>query len=224
VRAGSHRRSGDLATAATALVAAVVTLLAAQPPQPGVPGRTGGTPTATVVPGVATVVPAPPQSFSRPADASRPLVPASAPQLVEAPSIGLRAAVTAYSAAEVAANGGAVKPATLWTVAWWTGGGTPGTHTDNTVYLYGHTWREPAVFNRVEELEPGAVVRVTTRTGCLDYVVDGSFTVEKTKLDEHPTVTAAVPGRLVLIGCHRETGREEHTTRNIVVTAHLEDT
>ena len=52
---------------------------------------------------------------------------------------------------------------------------------------------------------------------------DGSFTVEKTKLDQHPAVTAAVPGRLVLIGCHRETGLEERTTRNIVVTARLDD-
>jgi LPXTG-site transpeptidase (sortase) family protein len=108
-------------------------------------------------------------------------------------------------------------------VAWWTGGGTPGSHADNTVYLYGHTWKEPAVFNRVKELDAGALVRLTTRTGVLDYVVDGSFTVEKTKLDQHPAVTAAVPGRLVLIGCHRETGLEERTTRNIVVTARLDD-
>lgn len=224
MRARSRRRPGDLTTAATVVVAAVVALLAAHPSQPGVPGRADGIPTATVVSGVATVAPPPPQSFSRPSDASRPFVPASAPELVEAPSIGLRAAVTPYSPAEVAANGGAVRPATLWTVAWWTGGGTPGSHSDNTVYLYGHTWKEPAVFNRVEELATGALVRVTTRTGCLDYVVDGSFTVEKSTLDEHPAVTVATPGRLVLIGCHREAGLEERTTRNIVVTAHLKGT
>jgi hypothetical protein len=206
-------------------VAAAALLLATVPLQLRVQSRAGGTPTATVVSGVATVAPAPapPGSFSRPTDESRVFVPASAPELVEVPSIGLRAAVTPYSPAEVAANGGAVRPATLWTVAWWTGCGTPGSHADNTVYLYGHTWKELAVFNRVTELKRGAVVRVTTRAGVLDYVVDGSFTVEKTKLDEHPTVTAASPGRLLLVGCHRETGREERTTRNIVVTAHLED-
>ena len=36
-----------------------------------------------------------------------------------------------------------------------------------------------------------------------------------------PTVAAAIPGRLLLLGCYRETGREETTTRNVVVIAHL---
>jgi hypothetical protein len=35
-------------------------------------------------------------------------------------------------------------------------------------------------------------------------------------------VVAAVPGRLVLLGCYRETGHEDHTTRTIVVTAQLD--
>jgi hypothetical protein len=148
-------------------------------------------------------------------------VPESAPTLVEAPSIGLRSAVTPFTPAEVAARGGAVEPSSLWEVAWWTGGGAPGSHADNTVYLYGHTWRDPAVFNRVKELERGASVFVTTRAGRLRYVVEGTFTVAKSDLVDHPDVRAARPGRLVLIGCYRETGRERYTTRNVVVTAHL---
>ncbi len=219
--AGTHRTTGRTTAAATALVAAAAALLATTPPQ--LPGRTQphGVPVATVAVPTVTAAPPPPQSLSRPAGGSRIFVPESEPTLVEAPSIGLRAAVTPFTPAEVAAHGGAVEPSTLWEVAWWTGGGAPGSHADNTVYLYGHTWKDPAVFNRVKDLEQGASVFVTTRAGRLEYVVDGSFTVTKADLDDHPAVRAACPGRLLLIGCYRETGREDHTTRNIVVTAHL---
>jgi LPXTG-site transpeptidase (sortase) family protein len=223
------RRYGRSA-AVTVLVAAAVALLGISAPQVRL---AFGLETSTSAPGperaadeltdglAAGAAPAPPQSFSRPADESRPFVPPSAPRLLEAPSIRLKADVTPYTPAEVAAHGGAIKPSTLWDVAWWTGGGTPGSHTENTVYLYGHTWKEPAVFNRVKELERGDAVYVTTRTGRLRYLVDSSFTVLKTDLTKTPTVAAAIPGRLLLLACFRATGREEQTTRNVVVIAHL---
>ena len=61
---------------------------------------------------------------------------------------------------QVEANAGAVKPSSLWQVAWWTGGGTPGSPGDNTVYLYGHTWKEPAVFTgeRMKVLHAAVVI------------------------------------------------------------------
>lgn len=204
------------------MVAAAVALLAVGPV------RLGGQPQVqretTAGPGAVRTVkvaPAPPQSFSVPAEDSGPSIPQSAPRLVEAPSIGLKAAITPYTPAQVAASGGAVNPSTLWTVAWWTGGGRPGSDADNTVYLYGHTWKEPAVFNHLKDLEPRAEVFVTTRNGRLRYVVDSSFTVLKKDLDNHPAVVAVQPGHLLLIGCYRKTGREDSTTRNVVVSAHL---
>lgn len=145
----------------------------------------------------------------------------ASPLLLQIPAIALKATITAYTPAQVAAAGGAVKPPTLFAVSWWTGGGDPGTTTRNTVYLYGHTWKEPAVFNRIKELRPGARVVVTTTAGRLVYVVDGSFTVSKPDLVTSQRVTEAVPGRLLLIGCYRATGHEAHTTANIVVSAHL---
>ena len=221
MRAGRHRATGRTAAAATALVAAAAALLATTPLERRGPAQPHGIP-PVVVPGrTAPAAPAPPQSSSQPAGGSRTFVAESPPTLVEAPSIGLRAAVTPYTPAQVAAQAGAVEPSSLWEVVWWTGGGTPGSHAGNTVYLYGHTWKEPAVFNRLKELEPGASVIVTTRTGCLEYVVVGSFTVAKAQLSAHPAVRAARAGRLLLIGCHRESGQEDHTTRNIVVVAHL---
>ena len=149
------------------------------------------------------------------------MVPESRPLVVEAPAIGLAAHVSPYTAADVRRNGGVVKPPSLWDVSWWTGGGTPGTRSPNTVYLYGHTWKEPAVFNRLKDLEVGDEVYVTTAKGRLKYIVQGLFTVSKPGLPTNKEVTAVVPGRLLLLGCYRETGREEHTTRNIVVTAQL---
>lgn len=225
-----HRRarpSGHTTAAVTVLVAAAVALLTVGPfrlgeqadgaPAGGIPAVVAG----TAGPGT----PAPPQasspSDSQPVEEGEPAIPQSEPRLVEAPSIGLRAVISPYTPAQVAANDGTVNPSSLWTVAWWTGGGKPGTDADNTVYLYGHTWKEPAVFNHLKNLEPQDDVFVTTRTGRLRYVVDGSFTVLKKDLDDHPEVVAAEPGRLLLIGCYRKTGREDSTTRNVVVTAHL---
>lgn len=149
-------------------------------------------------------------------------VPASAPLAVAAASIGLNARVTAYTQADVAAHGGAVEPPTLFAVSWWTGGGTPGTNSPNTVYLYGHTWKEPAVFNRIKELRVGARIVLTTSAGRLTYLVDRTFTVDKAALTADPEVSDAVPGRLLLIGCYRRTGHEETTSQNIVVSARLE--
>lgn len=146
---------------------------------------------------------------------------ASAPLRLEIPQIGLDVAVTPYTEEEVEAAGGAVKPPTLWTVSWWTGGGLPGTDAANTVYLYGHTWREPAVFNRIKELGPESLVHVTTVEGRLRYVVRDVLTVDKPDLPTSPEVSAAVPGRLVLIGCYRATGDEATTTANVVVVATL---
>ena len=232
MRTGRHRVPGGTRVAATAVVAAAAALLATTPlwvaeqvQRGGIPAAAATVPAASTStstsPSAVTAAPAPPQSFSLPTGEGRAYVLESAPVLLEAPTIRLRAPVTPWTAQQVADHGGAVTPSTLWEVAWWTGGGTPGSHAGNTVYLYGHTWKEPAVFNRVKELGRGDPVVLTTRTGRLEYVVEQTFTVAKADLGDHPLVRAAHPGRLLLIGCHRETGREEHTTRNVVVVAQL---
>lgn len=179
---------------------------------PGGPARTAGAKAAAVAGAVASST-----QSSHATGSARPTI----PFLLEIPAISLRAAITAYTPAEVVAEGGAVKPPTLFSVSWWTGGGNPGPAARNTVYLYGHTWKEPAVFNRVKELRVGDRVVVTTTGGRLVYVVDGSFTVSKPDLTTTARVTQATPGRLLLIGCYRATGQETHTTANIVVTTHL---
>jgi LPXTG-site transpeptidase (sortase) family protein len=203
---------------AAALAAAAVTVLLASGPA-GAP-RAGPQLRA---PGVAaTATTAAPDRTRVPEPATGPVVvPASRPVRLEVPTLGLSAAVRASTAAEVAAAGGAVHPTTLWEVVWWSEGGAPGTDADNTVYLYGHTWREPAVFNGLRRLHRGDEVRVVTAHGVLRYLVDDVFTVTKADFPTAPKVSAVVPGRLLLVGCFRQTGGEVATTRNLVVTAQL---
>lgn len=204
-----------MTAAATLLVLGGVSVVAARP-APDVPV---GSPAAAAPP--APLVTAPPRPPTTPSTglSVTPPVPMSAPVLVEAASIGLRADVAPYTNEDVAAAGGAVRPPDLWTVSWWTGGGTPGSDADNTVYLYGHTWREPAVFNGIKDLSPGDSVVVTTQTGRVTYLVERSFVVDKPELPGNPAVTEAVAGRLLLLGCYRETGDEDSTTQNVVVVA-----
>jgi hypothetical protein len=217
-------------TAATALVAAAAALLTVSPWIGSVAtsttvGAGAAAPTATVTatrraPATGTATTGATSTTSSPSDAARE-IPAGTPLELAAAAIGLRARVTPYTDDDVVAAGGAVRPPTLWTVSWWTGGGIPGTGASNTVYLYGHTWREPAVFNAVGRLEPGDAVVLTTTRGRLTYTVEEVFTVSKQGLVDDPRVTTAVAGRLLLIGCHRVTGAEEHTTANVVVSAQL---
>lgn len=211
-----HAAAAVLTAAAAALLVPVVV--------PGGQNATTGA-SATGDPPRVVSAPAAPREGVAPATGAVltavPGVPQSPPVRIDVPQIDLTASIEPYTAADVAAAGGAVRPPDLWTVSWWTGGGTPGTDADNTVYLYGHTWREPAVLNRVGELVAGDEIVVTTVEGRLTYTVEDVFTVDKPELPDNPAVTAVVPGRLLLIGCHRETGDEQTTTRNVVVQARL---
>lgn len=176
----------------------------------------------------ATGAPAPPAravsatQSSAPAAAAQ--VPSSAPRTVPdrvlAPAIGLDAEVEPYTDEMVRARDG-VDPDTTDRVAWWTGAGSPSTRADNTVYLYGHTWHRPAVFNEIGRLASGDVIIVQTDAGDVRYRVTGRFVVDKDDLAGDTRVRAAVPGRLLLIGCYRETGNERYTTENLVVQAEL---
>jgi LPXTG-site transpeptidase (sortase) family protein len=121
----------------------------------------------------------------------------------------------------VAAADGWVEPPHRDTVAWWSGGGWPADPADNTVYLYGHVSRIEAVFNRLAEAQVGDAVSVTTAAGTLTYrVTEVLPPVAKKDLPSVPEVAAAVPGRLVMIGCHRDPDQGTRpTTSNTVVIA-----
>ncbi|MDP9394537.1 MAG: class F sortase [Actinomycetota bacterium] len=143
------------------------------------------------------------------------------PYSLGADSIGLNASVEPYTDEMVRHSDGGVNPRDPYTVAWWSGGSPPSARATSTAYLYGHTWYRPAVFNRIKELQRGDRVWLTTSEGVLWYEVERTYVVPKSELPDDPRVTKAVAGRLLLIGCYRESGWERRTTENVVVQAQL---
>ena len=148
-------------------------------------------------------------------------VPLAAPTHISIPGVHIDADVEEYTDAQVKAAGGVVNPVHRDTVAWWSGGGTPGDPADNTVYLYGHVARTTAVFNPLASVQVGQTITVTTAAGTLTYAVTAILPpILKKDLPTDPDVTASVPGRLVLIGCHRDPDQGTRpTTKNTVVIA-----
>lgn len=153
------------------------------------------------------------------------VVAASAPLRLRVPDLGIDGAVSGYTQAMIDARGG-FDPATLGTIAWDTTipGGLAGTDAVNTVYLYGHSWVEPAVFNGLKDLPAGAVAAVDTARGTLCYVAQKTLKLDKTAYKTNDELTDAVPDRLVLVSCYRPVGYDptSATVQNIVVVLRLD--
>ena len=158
-----------------------------------------------------------------PRAASPARVEAAEPEQLTIDSVGVDAPVDAYTDQDVVENDGWINPPQPDAVSWWAGGGTPASDATNTVYLYGHVSRRPAVFNSLRDVQPGATVALRTANGTLEYTV--TEVLEPIAKDALPTdgrVNAAVPGRLVLIGCYRDADQGTRpTTHNTVVIAQL---
>ncbi|WP_165350386.1 class F sortase [Xylanimonas protaetiae] len=148
-------------------------------------------------------------------------IPAATPLRLLVPALGIDAPIEVYTDAMVTAAGGWIDPTTHDVVSWWEGGGTPASPAENTVYLYGHVSRFEAVFNDIHIVEPGTIVTIVTEAGSIDYAVEEVLEpILKDALPDDPRVNAVVPGRLVLIGCHREVDQGRRpTTHNVVVIA-----
>ncbi len=191
-------------------VAAVGTLLLAGEPL----ARSLPPPTATAPP----TSPAAPTT--PPAQAA---VQVAAPTRVEVPSVDL-----AVDVLPVTPTGGELDPPTLTEAYWIETYGTPGTDSDNTVYLAGHSFdRGAAAFNplfdkdaQVALVQPGAEIVVTTAAGRLTYAVESTERYPKGSLPDVDEVWNVVPGRLVLITCfQRNDGGASQD--NLVVYADL---
>lgn len=160
-----------------------------------------------------------------PAPQEGPVQPA-APNRVEVPSVGL-----AVDVLPVTPDGGELDPPTLGEAYWIESYGTPGTASDNTVYLAGHSFDSgPAAFNplfdregQVARVVPGDRVVLTTTQGKLTYAIDSAQRYPKDELADVGEVWDIVPDRLVLITCfQRNDGSASQD--NLVVVAHLTST
>jgi sortase (surface protein transpeptidase) len=151
------------------------------------------------------------------------LVTPAAPTRVEVPTVGLVVDVL-----PVTPDGGELDPPTLDEAYWIEPYGSPGTGSDNTVYLAGHSFDSgPAAFNplfdkdsQVARVAPGDEVVVTTDSGRLTYEVEAAERYPKDELADVDEVWKVVPDRLVLITCFQRNGGGA-SQDNLVVYAHL---
>lgn len=94
--------------------------------------------------------------------------------------------------------------------------GTPGSGSDNTTYVIGHSWEgRDAPFNHLSSAAAvGDVFDVVTKTGSIRYRVDSVTTYLKEGLKDSP-IWDMVPNRVVLISCYTE----DLWGKNVVVSA-----
>jgi LPXTG-site transpeptidase (sortase) family protein len=151
-------------------------------------------------------------------------VPVAPPTHLVFPAAGIDGPVDEYTAADAEADGG-INPPRLDSISWYSGveGALPGSDATNTVYLFGHTWTQPAVFNGLRDVAEGDEAILTTQYGEMTYSVDEIITMSKSDFSQDARVAAAVPGRLALVSCYRPQGldAEAHAPDNIVVFLHL---
>ena len=182
----------------------------------------------TPVPGTATPKPRAdtlPLASPSAAPTADVVVQASAPLQLRVVSIGLDGAVSEYNQEMIDERGG-FDPVELSTISWDTtiAGGLAGTDATNTVYLYGHTWIDEAVFNGLKDLQPGAVASIDTAKGTLCYVAQKTLKLNKAEYKTNDELTNAIPNRLVLVSCYRPAGYDPGaaTVQNIVVVLQLD--
>jgi sortase (surface protein transpeptidase) len=151
-------------------------------------------------------------------------VPAAPPTHLTFPAAGIDGDVEEYTTADAEAEGG-INPPRLDSISWYSGveGALPGSDATNTVYLFGHTWTQPAVFNGLRDVAAGDEATVSTQHGVMTYRVDEIITMSKSDFSQDPRVAAVVPGRLALVSCYRPQGldAEASAPENIVVFLHL---
>jgi hypothetical protein len=138
---------------------------------------------------------------------------------LEIPSIGLRARVEPLDAGPEG-----LRPPRIDRLYWWRARGVPGPGATDTIFVTGHSVRDPAVAGVLERLQDvSAGDRVTLQVGDSrsTYTVSRTWTVPKAQIVQDGDLFAVVPGRLVIVGCLlRPDGRPQ--TDNVVVLAALQ--
>lgn len=183
-------------------------------PSPVTPPSATATPSPTVTPTPSETAPPPPAepwSFQG--------------AQFDIPCVGISGPVTEYTEAMLV--DGAVEPATMDMIAWYSGipGGILSEAATNTNYVYGHSWTQPAIFNDVRKMTPGCEVIITTGNGeTLTYVMtEPTFPVLKSDLPYDPRINEVKAGRLVLVSCYRPDGYDPNsgTVENVVAILQL---
>lgn len=171
------------------------------------------------------ISPAPPVQAASPTPSLAPVGPSTSlgvPVEVRLDAVGLDADVL-----PTASVAGAFDPPTFGEAYWIEAFGAPGTASDNTVYVLGHSWDEgDAVFNplfdrtsQTSQVAAGDEVVVTTDTGDVRYEVERTERIPKTEIAKSSNeIWTRVPGRLLLITCFQNSDGGT-TADNFVVFA-----
>jgi LPXTG-site transpeptidase (sortase) family protein len=139
------------------------------------------------------------------------------PELLIVPEIKLRAPIVPI---EVDPKGVLTPPSDVHEVGWWQRSAKPGATSGQTL-ITGHTVHTGGgVMNELGDLRPGALIRIRTPRGTVDYEATKVFVYTKAELADHAEQLFGQDrqhGRLVLVTCTGWTGHDY--TSNIVVFA-----
>jgi len=239
----SGNRRGTVSAAAVSVALLVVAVFALTagirgsdgPPQPAAANQVPQT--GQQAAGSDTPVPAPkPRKAARPQTgkppASRapnepsapkigPFLPASAPTVLDIPSIGLHS--SSFVDLKVTADGTLSVPGSAKQVGFYTGGPTPGQLGPAVIGAHVDSTKGPGVFYRLGAVKPGAKVHITRKDGTV-----ATFVVDKVKLypkDEFPTEQVYhgdfTRSEIRLVTCGGTFDPVKHYLDNVIVFGHL---
>ena len=133
------------------------------------------------------------------------------------PEIGLKAPIVPI---EIAADGVLTPPSDVHEVGWWQRSAKPGATSGQTL-VTGHTVHTGGgVMNKLGDLRPGAIIRIQTPRGTVDYSATKVFVYTRAQVARHAQELFGQDrehGRLVLVTCTGWTGHDY--TSNIIVFA-----
>jgi LPXTG-site transpeptidase (sortase) family protein len=146
-----------------------------------------------------------------------PLARPSSPELLIIPDIHVRAPVVPI---EITSAGVLSPPDVVKEVGWWKRSAKPGATSGQTL-ITGHTVHTGGgSMDRLGEVRPGALIRVRTQRGTVDYEATKVFVYTREKVAEHADELFSQDrrrNRLVLVTCTGWTGHDY--TSNIIVFA-----
>lgn len=136
-------------------------------------------------------------------------VPSAPPARIDISAIGVHADVGSLAASyDSAGVYGLYPPEATWDdltrAYWWNERSAPGNPSSGTTFIIGHTCHAqgcPAVFNRLQDVQKGTFVTVTTPNGALTYRIFRTQTYPKSAITNVDEVYKNVPNRLVLVTC-----------------------
>jgi LPXTG-site transpeptidase (sortase) family protein len=146
-----------------------------------------------------------------------PLLPAaSAPQRIRYGAAAIDTAIHPLEPDSSAVASRTIVPPTTMDGYWLTPFGIPGSGSNNTTYIIGHSWEgQDAPFNHLSSAaRVGDQFDVDTANGTIRYRVDSVTTYLKSTLKDSP-IWDMVPNRLVLISCYTD----DPWGKNVVVSA-----